>query len=91
MIITKQDVLNLSQEQINNMDLADVKTYAARTQSGILTRIAEALGIRVSYVSDIMSGKRKAKNYRSLVDAKAREELLIYIENNQLSNEPSKD
>lgn len=91
MVVTKEEVFNLSQEQINTLELPVLAVYVRRLQAGIFLRVANKLGIKQSYVSDIVSGKRKAKTYRPLVDKGVREELQTYIENNQLSNEPSKD
>lgn len=85
--VTKEEALNLSLEQINTLDLSILGIYATRLRVGILARVAEKAGIAQSYLSEIVSGNRKANKYRSDVDKWVREEYAIYINNIKLSKD----
>lgn len=87
MIVKNEDILNLSHDEIQQMELSTLRFYLKKVMPNYCQIIDEVVEIGSSYISHIMSGRRKGKVYRSTVDAKARELLQTYVKKAKLKNQ----
>lgn len=78
-IVSKQDVFNLTDEQINTLPLEQLAPYIYKINMGIYTKAATTLETSIWNVSLIVRKKRQSKRWRPRVDETVRDLVKIYI------------